>query len=535
MGLAGESEMTRHLSRAALVRLFSTRGTQPEIEAAVPHILRCESCWNLAFKVVDDLRRDSALVEHPSDPRATVLTLLEQEEQQTVDQLRARGWWAELRGLSHRQQLEQIRSVSSLQTQALFDVAISEASSLGSSDPHLGEETALAAQLIAELLPSSRYSREIKVDLVGEALIVVANCRRLAADWSGAQAALREASNSLKQGTGDPSREARLLSVSASLASDTGNLETARDLIARATVLYRTNQDGRGLASAAVQEAGTLLACFHIEDALRRAQAALKALTPRDARLEMLARSILTECLIELGRRNEALRSFGATWPIYEQFWGRRTQLRVEYLEARLLASYGCFRESEKSFREVINGHIEEELYKDAFLITLTFFESVYKRGALDKAAKVCEDASRLLDTPLCHDQMKQVWAELLEQVRSRALTVNRVLQVRLYLLRHWSVPAARLPLAEVNIPLVIEATAPEPVPLPAQPAPVAPEPPELPFSLGGGGYEGALARYDRQLVAAALEECGGRIRETARLLGISRNTLRAKMGKYGF
>jgi len=159
-----------------------------------------------------------------------------------------------------------------------------------------------------------------------------------------------------------------------------------------------------------------LLASFRFEEAISRTKEALRALTPRDMRLEMLARSILTECLIELERRTEALRNFVETRPIYEQLWGRRTQLRVTYLEARLLDLFGCYRESEKTFRDVINGHIEEELYKDAFLITLTFFESLYKRGALDKAAKVCEDASRLLDTPLCHDQMKQVWAELLER-----------------------------------------------------------------------------------------------------------------------
>jgi DNA-binding NtrC family response regulator len=48
------------------------------------------------------------------------------------------------------------------------------------------------------------------------------------------------------------------------------------------------------------------------------------------------------------------------------------------------------------------------------------------------------------------------------------------------------------------------------------------------------GGYEAALDSYDRQLIAAALTQSGGRIRETARLLGIARNTLKAKMKKYG-
>jgi Nif-specific regulatory protein len=51
---------------------------------------------------------------------------------------------------------------------------------------------------------------------------------------------------------------------------------------------------------------------------------------------------------------------------------------------------------------------------------------------------------------------------------------------------------------------------------------------------LANGGYEEALDRYDRQLISAALLQSHGKIRETARLLGIARNTLRAKMKKYG-
>ena len=51
---------------------------------------------------------------------------------------------------------------------------------------------------------------------------------------------------------------------------------------------------------------------------------------------------------------------------------------------------------------------------------------------------------------------------------------------------------------------------------------------------LSDGGYEEALERYDRQLIGAGLAQTNGRIRETARLLGIARNTLRAKMKRYG-
>ncbi|HMB51871.1 MAG TPA: sigma 54-interacting transcriptional regulator, partial [Thermoanaerobaculia bacterium] len=51
---------------------------------------------------------------------------------------------------------------------------------------------------------------------------------------------------------------------------------------------------------------------------------------------------------------------------------------------------------------------------------------------------------------------------------------------------------------------------------------------------LSDGGYEEALSRYDRRLIESALERCEGRIRETARLLGIARNTLKSKMKRYG-
>ncbi len=53
-------------------------------------------------------------------------------------------------------------------------------------------------------------------------------------------------------------------------------------------------------------------------------------------------------------------------------------------------------------------------------------------------------------------------------------------------------------------------------------------------IQLAQGGYASAVDRYDRQLVTAALAQSGGKIRETARLLGIARNTLKAKMKKFG-
>jgi len=55
---------------------------------------------------------------------------------------------------------------------------------------------------------------------------------------------------------------------------------------------------------------------------------------------------------------------------------------------------------------------------------------------------------------------------------------------------------------------------------------------PSIPRDLGDGGYQRAIDQFDRLLLLEALEQTGGKIREAARLLGIARNTLKAKIQK---
>jgi DNA-binding NtrC family response regulator len=46
--------------------------------------------------------------------------------------------------------------------------------------------------------------------------------------------------------------------------------------------------------------------------------------------------------------------------------------------------------------------------------------------------------------------------------------------------------------------------------------------------------YDEVISSVDKQLIERALETSGGRIREAARRLGLARNTLKAKIQKYG-
>ncbi|HWM92316.1 MAG TPA: hypothetical protein VN493_16245 [Thermoanaerobaculia bacterium] len=394
--------MAPHLSRKRLARALSEDGDPAEADAAVAHLLACRPCQDLA---AEELGAGSARPRLSQKGNA-FRTLFKSEECRALDQLRCEGWWAELAGLAPEEQRERVRSVLALQSKKMFEVVIAEASRLAADDPYVGEEMALTARVIAALLPRNRHSEKARNDLQGEALIVVAKCRRLGADWPGSKAALQEAWSHLGRGTGDPKQECRLLSIAASLASDTGNLESALGLLARAEERARATRDAGLVVGVAVKVANTLLAGCRFEEALGRAEEALQLLSPGDSRLEMLARSIATECLIELGRPTRALRSFLATRALYDAPWGRPTRLKVDYLKARLLDAFGHVRESEKALRVVIAGHIAEGTYKDAFLYTLTLFDSLCRRGALGKAAELCEEAAGLTDTPFCHSQM---------------------------------------------------------------------------------------------------------------------------------
>lgn len=520
--------MERHLSHSALVEVFSGQAEEHEVAAAVEHLPGCPPCWDRAGRVIAKLNSAGLLV-HPRDARGAVVTLVEEQDQEARSRLLARAAWAALKPLTPEEQIVRFKADATLRTPKMFETLLEEAVGLAPQDPFAAEETALSAYTLAGDLSLSDAARN---DLQSEAMAAAGNCRRLTADWRGSAAAFRVARRHLERGSGKPAREARLLSVEASLATDTGQLERAEDSLTRAALLYFKVGDPAALAVVTVQQAGALLAACRYEEAVTQAKEVLQLLPARSSRLEMLARNIITASLVFLGRPAAALRSYLATQPMCKQLPGMRTELQSEYLEALLLDSWGYAREAEKAFRSAIAGFMEAELYKDACMVLLTRFELLFQRGELKEAAKACEEALGLMRQPgvASHSQMEKLWRDLLALVQARRLTQHQVLTARHYLIRHWNVPAQRAPLEGTFLlahkpagRATFSQESPEPVHGPAR----MPKP-------AGDDYESAMELCDRVLVEAGLAQCGGRIAETSRLLGITRPTLRARITRYG-
>ena len=521
--------MSRHFSREALLQLLRGPTSEAEATRALRHAVECRRCRASAAGWLAQEKTGGRPPLRATETRHALVAVLEEELSGSVEVLKGRSWWAEIKELSPEGQIRKIRSTQALQNLPVFDAILAEATVAGRSDPFLGESLIRTALAVADLLPEPRHPRALKNDLRGQALTVVANCRRLAADFPGSAAAIEKARQSLARGTKDPGLEAGLLSIQCSLCSDTGDFEKALACVRRAVEIFRDLEDEQAVAHNRVVEANCLLAACRPTEAIETARFALERMPQQELRLQVLAKLILVESLVILERPWEAIHFFLEAKELCGQA-DPATQLRVLHCEARLLDGLGCVRESEKLFRQAIKAFFDHEQYKQAFVTLLTLFECLCQRGALGKAAALCEEAVAATSEAgeACNEQIRGAWEELLAVVRIRQLSESELIRARQFLVRNWSVPSGSLVLSRQ-----VEAEA-AVIPCAAAPLGAPPPPPEEEADTAPVNFQEALEKLERSFAADALERTGGNVSQASRLLGISRNTLKAKMRRYG-
>lgn len=161
----------------------------------------------------------------------------------------------------------------------------------------------------------------------------------------------------------------------------------------------------------------------------------------------------------------------------------------------------------------MIGGYQEEMERLDRELVLKALGQC---RGSIREALRLFEEAE-----PDRHTHILDLWRGLLALAENQGLTDHKLLEARDFAMAAFARKPAR---------------APEPTPSSSVPEGrrlrVAAADPV--GELAPGDYKKAIERRDRQLIAAALDQCQGRLRETCRLLGISEPTLRDKLKRYG-
>jgi tetratricopeptide (TPR) repeat protein len=174
---------------------------------------------------------------------------------------------------------------------------------------------------------------------------------------------------------------------------------------------------------------------------------AVPLIPPEDSTLKLFAEMLRVECLIEVGKPNEALNVFRRSSHLLALSPQIRTRVRGTFMSARLLYALGHRQQAERLFDEVVDRDVEHELYKDAFLDLLYLYGVHTKSGDLDKAARVCRRA--LTDTTLAaiaHEQLRDLWTKLLEAAEHRPIREESLGDLRQYVSVHWKHPAATPP-----------------------------------------------------------------------------------------
>ncbi len=434
-----------HLGIEVMRRILKGEGGSQEIENAAEHIASCERCRTVAGTLVDELRGES-LGPQGEGPLRLVFGLIDRERQWGVDSLVAIAEWAELRRLpGRRSQRDRVRMAKACHTLAFFDLLLGELKEAPSWDE--AEFLAGLALLCVEAMSQRQLTRVAASDLRAKVWTAVANTRRRAAEWTRAHQALANAEQFLGKGTGDPRLEAERLSIAASTLADEGQISQALEALEKCRAIYSVLSEWALLARTLIKKAN-ILAGTEPADGLIALDHAAPLIPADDSYLTLLSELLRVECLIELQRPSEALRVFRRCSHLLIANPRIRTRLRGKFTSARLLEALGFKQQAERIFDEVVDGDIEHELYKDAFLDLLYLYGVHMESGDLEKAARVCRRA--LTDAALsaiAHDQLRTLWAQLLEAAQRQAIDQDLLRDLRQYLSVHWKHPAAQAPL----------------------------------------------------------------------------------------
>lgn len=434
-----------HLEREALRRILSGEGGPREAEQTAEHLVSCDQCRALAGSLLEELRAETPGLRGKGSLQL-VFDLIDQEREWGEEPLAALAEWTELRRLpSLRSQRDRVRMSKACHTIAFFNLVLSELKT--ESAWKEAEFLAGLALLSVEAMSQRRQiSQAADHDLQAEVWTVVANARRRAAEWERAHQALANAERHLREGTGNARLKAGLLSISASTLADEGHVSEALDALEKCRAIYEGLSEWALLARALVQMAN-ILEPIEPAKGLVALEHAIPLIPNGDSHLMLFAQMIRVECLIGVSKPSEALRVFGRFSHLLSLIPQIRPRIRGRFTTARLLDALGCKQQAELLLEEVVDQDIEHDLYKDAFLDLLYLYGHHAKAGDLEKAARVCRRA--LTDSVLsavAHEQLRTLWAELLEATQRQAISHDILQDLRRYLSVHWKHPAPTPP-----------------------------------------------------------------------------------------
>ncbi len=420
-----------HLTSSRLDRLVS-RGLSAEEERLLSrHLMGCENCRARALDALGSIPRDRRSLRG-------VVALAESEFESRIASLLSAAEWEVLRRLPKTAQTNRLilSRVCHSREFLQFIIGILQQTSTK-------EEAELVAKLASLAIKGLAAEKAETDHLSSQVLIELANSRRLAAEWEPAEAALERAKNHL----GDEALlQARWLSIFASLQNDKGDRTQALETLTKCRQLYEQERDWNNVAKTLVKM-GHVLSDLDPLRGLSFLDQARPLIPASDPILLWLLEINAAECFIETSQVVEGLRAYLAAEDLKRFQPQPKADIRSKFTAGRLLESLGYRAEAERLFRIVVNADLEHSLVRDGFLDLLYLFTFYVKGGEPDRAAALGRQALKHLDLlGSVHEQIKEVWQQLIHAADTRTLDVQMLPRIREYLRVWWKRPGPEHP-----------------------------------------------------------------------------------------
>lgn len=423
-----------HLTREEILR--ACEGGWAEVEAVASHLAACSICRARAAGAL----RDAAAAEKRAPLVKMMVELAALEKAKATDRLLAKAEMVELRHLTKGAQKKRVILSRFCHSPAFLDALLD---ALRTSAPRKESESlANLAVLAAQGIDTAEGSEAFRNDRLAMIWIETANARRIRGEWQHAQSALLRAEEHRAQGSGDPRIQARWLSITGSLEWDQGRQAEATASLEECWTAYRLCGEWPLVGQTLVKMAH----CF-VEDDPERALKLLERagiyVPPGNVALRSLAERIRSDCLITMGRVEEALRAFHEAEDLRPLHDRSSAAWRATFLAARLLESLGHGAEAEILFAAVVSEELDRGHFKDAVLDLVYIFGFHLRRGSPEQAAELGVRALAELDRSgtAANEECRSVLAQLIDAARGQSLEEGMLRSAREYLRVEWNRP----------------------------------------------------------------------------------------------
>jgi tetratricopeptide (TPR) repeat protein len=299
--------------------------------------------------------------------------------------------------LNHRPEQRKLVSANSprFQTWGLYELLLERSWEIRGESRARSEELAQLAIHLAPHLDQGYYPLALVEDLLARGWSYIANLRRLASDFSGAEEAFERAYAHLKRGTHEPLERALFLDLKASFRGAQRRLDEAIRMLRRAVTIFLHQGDGHLAGKSLVNLAAIYGYAQEHEAAISVLRNALQLIDPsQDERLLLCAWHNLTEYLTNLGRFIEAQGLYRKARPLYRKYDDEYWHNRRLWVKGKIARGLGQSQEAEALFLEARERYLSEEIPFDAALVSL---ELAVLYAEQDRTAELKQLATEML------------------------------------------------------------------------------------------------------------------------------------------